>query len=277
MGNNREFSQEAEKKYKSRKIKIERKKYVKTRGKKEEVKKEEKKQEKITVALQWTEATDETFRSFANGIRNAAGGTQVSLADLIVLAGGVGVEQAAKKAGVRVYTTEYIEETIAAKKRTSALGPKRYAREQLEKFKNDPWTFTPGAYNAQTSSHFDELTRVRQLVYAQEYPCDIDVAAQELLNDKMPPDLVTLFTASEAARAAVLPAARRCWTEPIRTSPFSTATPNSAMKPTPAEMLNGRSRSHSHRKIAPSLACSAHGISPSASAMICCARRDLAR
>jgi DNA gyrase/topoisomerase IV subunit B len=31
--------------------------------------------DKIEVALQWTEATDEVFRSYANGIRTAAGGT----------------------------------------------------------------------------------------------------------------------------------------------------------------------------------------------------------
>src|SRR5262249_45600035 len=31
--------------------------------------------EKIEVALQWTEATDETIRSYVNGIRTSAGGT----------------------------------------------------------------------------------------------------------------------------------------------------------------------------------------------------------
>src|SRR5207249_2066525 len=31
--------------------------------------------EKMEVALQWTESTDEVFRSYANGIRTAAGGT----------------------------------------------------------------------------------------------------------------------------------------------------------------------------------------------------------
>src|SRR5262249_20387844 len=31
--------------------------------------------EKMTVALQWTESTDETIRSYVNGIRTASGGT----------------------------------------------------------------------------------------------------------------------------------------------------------------------------------------------------------
>src|SRR6185369_15782745 len=34
--------------------------------------------ERMEVALQWTEATDETIRSYVNGIRTSAGGTHES-------------------------------------------------------------------------------------------------------------------------------------------------------------------------------------------------------
>ena len=45
-------------------------------------------------------------------------------------------------------------------------------------------------------------------------------------------------------RTSVIPSFSKVLNCPISTMPLSTATPNSAMKPTPAEMLNGMSRSH---------------------------------
>ena len=51
--------------------------------------------------------------------------------------------------------------------------------------------------------------------------------------------------ARRIASSALWPSRASCSVTEMSTRPFKTATPNSAMKPTPAEMENGMSRSHS--------------------------------
>ena len=61
--------------------------------------------ERIEIAMQWTESTDETFRSYVNGIRTAAGGTHEN----------------GLKAAIRKAINNYIDTHDEAKKSTKGL------------------------------------------------------------------------------------------------------------------------------------------------------------